>query len=447
MSNNFIERPRYICSLGGALSTISALPETIPVLHAAAGCAGSVAWGQNGGSGLQVGGYCGGLSVPSSNVQDREVVFGCETRLREQIKNTLDVIEGKLYFVITGCVTEVIGDDVKSAVKDFQDEGVNIISAETGGFKGNSYYGYDIAMQSLIKNFIDRKPEKVKGKVNVFGIVPYMDAFWRGNLEGIRVLLEKLGLTVNTFFTDSDTLEKIKDAGDAELNIVVSDIYGVEAAETFEDLHGVPFIKTGLPVGPSASDEFLRKVSGKLSLDSGFVDDIIKEENSKYFKFLAPLIECYNDLDLQRYTVVVGDVNYAVSITKFLSNDLGWLPELVVFTDQLIDEQKAHLNSVFNSLESGLKPKVVFETDSSEVIRYLNEIYPKLGNNNYLNTFSPGFVVGSSLDRELALSIGAPHLTVSFPVANRAVINRGYTGYKGGLTLSEDLISSIIAGR
>jgi len=87
--SNFVERPRYFCALGGAMSTINALPDTIPILHAASGCAGNITWAQNGGSGLQVGGYCGGLSVPSSNVQEREVVFGGTERLREQIENTL----------------------------------------------------------------------------------------------------------------------------------------------------------------------------------------------------------------------------------------------------------------------------------------------------------------------------------------------------------------------
>jgi nitrogenase molybdenum-iron protein beta chain len=36
---------------------------------------------------------------------------------------------------------------------------------------------------------------------------------------------------------------------------------------------------------------------------------------------------------------------------------------------------------------------------------------------------------------------------VSFPVANRAVINRGYTGFAGGLTLIEDLLTSAFAAR
>jgi nitrogenase molybdenum-iron protein beta chain len=177
------------------------------------------------------------------------------------------------------------------------------------------------------------------------------------------------------------------------------------------------------------------------------VEKVIEDENKKYYHYLDPLIECYNDLDLQRYAVVIGDANYATALTRFLSDDLGWLPQLVVFTDQLRDDQKNKLLKKAENLESGLKPRVVFETDTSEVIRHLNELYPKTATGKYVKGFSPGFVVGSSLDRELALSMEAPHLTVSFPVANRAVIDRGYTGYRGGLRLVEDLLSAIVAGR
>ena len=38
--HSYIERPRYFCSFGGALSTLEALPETIPVLHAMKVCGG-----------------------------------------------------------------------------------------------------------------------------------------------------------------------------------------------------------------------------------------------------------------------------------------------------------------------------------------------------------------------------------------------------------------------
>jgi len=79
MSENFIERSRYLCALGGASSTVTALPGTIAIIHSASGCAGNLAWTQNGGCGLQVGGHCGPLATPSSNVTENDVVFGAMT--------------------------------------------------------------------------------------------------------------------------------------------------------------------------------------------------------------------------------------------------------------------------------------------------------------------------------------------------------------------------------
>lgn len=444
---SFVERPRYLCPLGGAMMAVTALPGAIPIVHAAPGCAGNIIWAQNGGSGLQVGGYCGGLSVPSSNVQEREVVFGGGDRLREEIRNTLDVVEGRLFFVLTGCVTEVIGDDVRAVVSEFQDQGVEILFAETAGFKGDSYRGYDLVLQSLLRNYASPAAGKVKGKVNLLGIAPFMDVFWRGNLEGLRSLLARLGLEVNSFFTPADSLDGIRKAAEAELNIVVSDVYGAEAARACEEQYGTPCLALPLPIGPAATDQFLRQVGGALALDSQKVEQVIEEENRLYFQYLEPLIECYNDLDLQRYSVVVGDANYSVAVAKFLADDLGWLPELVVCTDQLGPEQQGLLASRLADLESGLKPHVVFETDTSEIVYHLNRRRPRSHGQKYYHAFNPAFVVGSSLDRELALSLGAPHLSVSFPVANRAVLDRGYTGYRGGLRLIEDLVSAVIAGR
>ncbi|MDR2717926.1 MAG: hypothetical protein LBB89_07680 [Treponema sp.] len=443
--SHYIERPRFFCSLGGALSTLEALPETIPILHCAAGCAGNIAWAQNGGSALQVGGYCGGLAVPSSNVGEHDVVFGGTDRLREQIESTLELMEGRLYVVITGCVTEIIGDDIRSVTAEFSDR-ADIVAANTGGFKGNSYWGYDIVLSEIVRRYVKKNADKKKKSVNILGIVPYMDCFWRGNLTGVRRLLEKIGLEVNTFFTDEDTLDGVQNSSSAALNIVLSDVYGLETAKTYESAHNVPYITATLPVGPTASAELLRSVSKALQLEVD-VEAIIENESRRYYKYLTPLVDVYNDADLQKYSVIVGDVNYAVALTRFLADDLGWSPALIQFTDPLNEEQQAQISTKLKGNGLFADPKVVFDTNASEAIRYINEMYPKRESDKYAETIAPAFVVGSSLERDLALKIGAPHLSVSFPVSNRAAINRGYTGFDGGLTLTEDLLSAAVAAR
>jgi nitrogenase molybdenum-iron protein beta chain len=446
---NFIERPRYTCALGGAIAAAGALPRTIPILHAPPGCAGNSAWTQAGGCGLQVGGYCGGLSMPGSNVQEREVVFGGADRLDEQIKNTLDVMDGDLFIVLTSCVTEVIGDDVNAAVNKFRAAGVNIISAETGGFKGNSYLGYELVLESIWTQLVPVSGQTIRGKVNLWGIPPFYDVFWRGNLAGLRQLLAELSLETNTFFTPDDSLAGISQAGMAELNIVVSDTYGLRAAELSREKHGIPYISLPLPIGPSASNEFLTTVGLALGLGQEAIDAAVNRFNKRYYQLLDPITDCFNDLDLQRYAVVVGDANYTTAISRFLIDDLGWLPKLAVITNLIGETEQQRLADRFTTLPSGLQPELIFATDTNEIKQLVKEYWrsKQSQSGKYANLLTPAFVIGSSLERELAKDINAAHLSVSFPVANRAVINRGYTGYTGGLHLIEDLISTIIAVR
>jgi nitrogenase molybdenum-iron protein beta chain len=431
------------------MATAMALPRTIPILHAPPGCAGNLAWTQAGGAGLQVGGYCGGLSMPGSNVQEREVVFGGTDRLEELVKNSLKIMAGDLYIILTSCVTEMIGDDVASVVNSLaEDDGEKIIYAETGGFHGNSYLGYDLVLESILAQYVPVTGKKT-GRVNLWGIPPYFDVFWRGNLLELRRLLEKIGLEVNTFFTVEDTLASIRQAGSAELNIVVSDIFGLKAAETAKNIHGTPYLTTQLPIGPTATADFLGTVGAALNLPQEVIARFIDDQTRRYYSILEPLTDCFSDIDLQRYAAVVGDSNYVTAVTRFLADDLGWLPEVAAVTDVLRDEQKDLVAERLNKLESGIRPELIFSTDTSEIRRQTLSHWQSRTKiqGKYTHSPNPAFVLGSSLERELAKELNAPHLSIAFPVSNRAVLDRGYAGFSGGLRLIEDLLSTIIVNR
>lgn len=446
-NNRFIERPRSFCSLGGALITVTALPEVVPILHTAMGCGGSIYWNQYGSTGYLGAGYCGGLAVPSSNIQEKDIIFGGLDRLEEQVKSTVELVEGKLYFILTGCTADIIGDDVQSVVRQYRDEGINILGAETGGFHGDGYKGHDRVLTVLAREFIEKRKNKKNNKVNLLGVVPGQDAFWRGNLLKIRELLEKLGLEVNSFFTERDTLEEIRNAGDAALTIVVSEFYAIDAAEALKETHGIPYITNPFPIGPTASNEFLKNVAKTLEIPPDVVHKVIETETKRYFNYVERVADAYNDLDWQRYAVVVGDVNYAPAITKFLADDLGWLPELMVITNTIDDTQKPKINRVIETLVSKYPTTVAYESDPTEIKTHFRKIVPQKTDRLFYDDFSPAFVIGSHWEREFAFDIGAGHLTVSYPVGNRIVLNRGYAGYDGSLSLIEDLFTVIAAQR
>ncbi|MDR1052198.1 MAG: hypothetical protein LBP95_14280 [Deltaproteobacteria bacterium] len=441
MKNSFVERPRSFCALGGALLAASALPGVVPVIHAAMGCGGSIYWNQYGSTGYLGAGYCGGLAVPSSNIQESDIVFGGLDRLEEQLKSTVEIMEGELYVVLTGCTPDIIGDDIDSLVRDFASRGVPVVGAQTGGFRGDGRAGYDIVMTALVETFVARRSAKVKNKVNLLGLAPGQDAFFRGSLLQLRSLLEALGLTVNSFFTVKDTLENVRQSGDAELNVVVSEFFGQAAADAYERTHGVPSLRLPPPVGPAATEAFLRAVSERLDMPGRVTEGLLAEEKRRYYAYVERVADAVNDLDWQRNAVVVGDANYAPALTAFLADDLGWLPRLTVVTTPLEEDGEARVQAFINRSRAGELTKVVYETDPSEVARHFWNIAPRRHDGLHRQSFSPAFVLGSHLERQFAADIGADHLTVTAPVGNRVVMSRGYAGFEGGLTLMEDILT------
>ncbi|GHS95475.1 oxidoreductase nitrogenase component 1 [Planctomycetales bacterium] len=445
-----LERPRWSCALGGALAAVGALPRTIPVMHAGPGCASNFTWMQNGSGGLATGGYCSGLAMPGSNLQDSEVVFGGHERLSEELANTVKIMDGDLYFVLTGCVPEVIGDDVDAVVTEYVNAGKPVVFASTAGFKGNSYFGYEQVLKTLFKSVVEKGAPKQNDLVNVWGVPPTQDVFWRGNLQGVARLLQLLGFRANYFFGSGADLDLIKKSAGARLNIVLSDLYGIEAAELFKELHGVDFISTPLPFGAAATERFLRTVGAALKVSDEAVEKIIDAEGRRHYEYLEGLLEVFNDMEAQRYAIVIGDANYAFATADFLAEDLGFLPDLIAVTDDLTAEKREILLTKRSARVAGRygeKSPVVFIADGAHLTEAVDDTWRAESWKKYHPAKRPAIVVGSSLDRGLAAALGAAHLTVAFPVSNRAVLNRGYTGYDGGLTLAEDVISSFIAAR
>jgi nitrogenase molybdenum-iron protein beta chain len=417
-------------------------------MHSGPGCAANFSWTQNGAAGLAVGDRCAGLSVPGSNLQETEVVFGGHDRLHEQIRHTLEIMDGDLYFVLTGCVPEVIGDDVESVVREFAGAGAPVISASTAGFKGSSYFGYEQVLKALFKNVVKAGAPRRANLVNVWGLPPMMDVFWKGNLKGTAGLLALLGFETNAFFGPEAAFSDIENAAGARLNIVLSDLYGLEAAELFKERHGVDFITTPPPFGAAASERFLETVGAALGLRSEKIAAIVRSEGERHYRQLEPLLDVYNDMEAQRYAITIGDANYAFAVADFLADDMGWLPELVIVTDDLQPEARTRLMEKRRARGLAEPARVLFEPNGAAAAAAIDDDGWRPENwKKYHNGRLPAFVVGSSLDRGLAAALGAGHLSLSFPVSNRAVISRGYTGYDGGLVLMEDVISALIGAR
>lgn len=441
----FIERAKFSCALGGALTTIAGINRVVPIVHAAGGCAAALSGTYNLASGYRGTGYCGGTMIPTTNISENNIVFGGEDRLEEQIEHSLEILDADLFIVVTGCQVEIIGDDAVNVARRFKER--NVVGASTPGFLGNTFKGYDAVLKTLIKEVILPVEIKDARTVNLLGTVPGHDVFYRGNLDEIKRLLGLLGIKANTFFGTGESVTDIRGYGKASLNILFSGQAGVEPANLFNELHGIPYVKTDLPIGPYGTEVFLYQIGEVLGIEKEYIEAVVEKEKRNYYSFLERIVDIYSDIDFQRYVIVAADSYYAYPLTRFLANDLGWIPFITSVNDIPEEEGREKYLEKFKDLTSETSPKVVFQENAGALLKEVRNSWPDNNNQKYYDAFGPAFVVGSGIERGLAEKLGAGFLSVAFPVSNRVVLNKGYTGFKGGLTLVEDLISELVSAR
>ena len=420
-----LENPRGGCVLAGISSVLGAMNRVCPIFHSGPGCAMQTTAADQGQSGHKSSAFVNSVSTPSSNMLEREVVFGGVGKLRTTIQGAIDIIDADAYFILTGCTAGIIGDDIQSVAEEFQAEGEQVYPIDVPGFMGDSNLGYEVVWTTMIDKVME--PHEVDPKlVNVFGIVPYRDPFWSGTLEEIDRILTGLGLRVNTFFTKGQGIETVKTCSAAALNIIVSPWLFSGPAKKFERKFGTPSLR--IPevfIGATDTSKFVRQVAAVLDLDSAAVERFIYSEEEYVYRYLAQSIGV---VSWKRFAVI-ADAGLAVGLTRYLANDFSFTPVLVVISEPLFrSEDKARIEAELTNLEYARPPKVVFAADQYDINQAV------LTSDEEIT-----LILGSSNDREVALEIDAQFILASFPMSERLIFNRTYAGYRGSLTFTEDL--------
>lgn len=418
-----LDKQRYTCALG-AINTIHAIHRVIPVLHSGPGCAGKISGG-GGSSGL----YSPNI-YPCSSVSEKEVVFGGERKLHDTLENALKVIDADLFVVVSGCTSEIIGDDIGKIAEEFQEKGEPVVYANTPGFKGSNLNGHDWVLTALFDQYV-KPSEKEKGLVNLFVSVPYHDPYWHGNFRELEGLLAELGLKVNTIFGHGRGVENLKRVSAAEYNIVVSPWVGVDSVKFLEKKFGTPYLHYPvLPIGAFETSKFLRAVSEFTGLDSTHTEKIIDAHEAEYYYF----IERFADLFLEMRAignrfVTAADALYSLAITKFLTNDMGLFPTKQFILDDTPEKYRELIREEFRKLNYDIKTEVEFTTDGKSVHDQIRNI----------DFNGPALILGSSWENKLAKELGANYLNITYPVIAKVIINSTRAGYSGGLHLIEDI--------
>jgi nitrogenase molybdenum-iron protein beta chain len=331
--------------------------------------------------------------------------------------------------VLTGCTAGIIGDDIKSITREYSDKGLPVYPITTPGFNGDSLLGYETVFQTFIDYIIEKDLPKQKDLINILGVIPYHDPHWAGTLEELTRIFRKLGLRVNTFFTESQGIEQVRTSSAAALNVIIGPWLLKGAAEQYEQKFGVPFLRfPGLPVGATETTKLVRLVSSVLGLEKALVEKVVAGEEDYVYHYLESVIGALS----WKQFAVVGDASTAVGMTRFLANDYSFAPVVTIVTDNPFrEEDKQRITERITNLEYARPPDLFFEADHYNIMQKLRE---------YDNIT---LLVGSSLEEEIALERNIQCHVMSFPVSDHLVLNRTYAGYRGALTLVEDLFNNL----
>ena len=436
--NNFekesVEAPRYSCALAGVYGTTLGIRGGIPILHSGAGCGVGQLFGTLYAGGESAGGNEGGTSTPCSCLVEEHVILGGEEKLRNLIESTIEIANDELFVVTSGCVPSLIGDDVDQVVDEFRDQAA-IIHVNAPGFKANSPEGYNLFWDAIIDQLLpDETFETEEKTVNIFGVVPYNHVYWKGDLLTIKILLESIGIKTNIIFTEKNGLDHIKKIPQAEYNIVVNPWLGVRAVEKLEEKYDTPFIKfPNVPVSAKQTAEFLRIVGEKLSIPSETVENYIAEKEDWYYRLMEYPGDAIILVRPNSFYAVAAESSYAIAFTKFLANELGYLPDIIQITDNPpLEVREEIIREIRENLDTVVQPDIIFEADTYKIRKNLE-------NRPFLFLFSSSIEAPTSIEDYNAL-----HIPISYPIYNRSVLAKHYSGYDGGLTVVEDVVSGFV---
>jgi len=217
----------------------------------------------------------------STDMQDENIVFGGEAKLKEAVREAYEIFKPKAIGIFSTCPVGLIGDDVHSVSRDMKAElGINIFGFSCEGYRGVSQSaGHHIANNGVFKNVVglNDRPRVGKFQVNMLG-----EYNIGGDAFELEALFEEAGITLLSTFSGNSTIKSMEYSHTADLNMVMCHRSINYIAEMMEEKYGIPWIKVNF-IGAESTAKSLRKVADYFG-DDGLkakVEEICARELAK----------------------------------------------------------------------------------------------------------------------------------------------------------------------
>ncbi len=275
----------------------------------------------------------------TSSFTEGASVFGGSANLNQALQNIFSIYNPDVVAVHTTCLSEVIGDDIPTIIKKAKEEGKIpegkvVIHANTPSFVGSHVTGFSNMTKAMV-TYLSEKTGEAKDQVN---IVPgYVDPT---DMREIKRLAGELKANIVMFPDTSDVLdtpqtgvyemypkggvttEALKSTGDSIATVALGRWASHPAAEALEEKCGVPTSLLELPIGVTATDEYIDALRTYAHVD---VPASIVQERGR-------LLDVISDMGQYLYgkrVAVAGDPDHVIGICRFLL-ELNMKPVYVI---------------------------------------------------------------------------------------------------------------------
>ncbi|MDX2082041.1 MAG: nitrogenase molybdenum-iron protein subunit beta [Terrimicrobiaceae bacterium] len=264
----------------------------------------------------------------TSSFTEGASVFGGLANLTQALNNIFTTYNPEVVAVHTTCLSEVIGDDIPMIIKKTKEEGKipegkHVIHANTPSFVGSHLTGFSAMTEAMVK-YLAESTGTPKNQVN---LVPgYVDP---ADIREIKRIAAEMGVKTVTFPDTSDvldcpqtgvyemypkggvTVEELKSTGDSIASIALGHWASHAAAELLETKFNVPASLLELPIGVSATDEYVDALRQTAGVE---VPASLVQERGRLLDVMSDMAQYV----YKKRVAVFGDPDHVIALTRFL---------------------------------------------------------------------------------------------------------------------------------
>ena len=298
------------CVFCGSRVVLYPIADALHLIHGPIGCA-AYTWDIRGA--LSSGPQLHRLSF-STDLQEKEVIFGGEPKLYQALSELIEAYAPKAAFVYSTCIVGIIGDDVEAVCKKVgREKGIPVLAVHSEGFKGTKKDGYKAACDALFQ-LVGTGPtaDIAPASINILGEFNIGGEAWM-----IKNYYEQMGVQVVSVMTGDGRVDDIRKSHGATLNVVQCSGAMTFLAEMMKEKFGIPYIRASY-FGIEDMAKALYDVADHFP-DQPDIKEKARELVRNEVNTIYPQLQTIRkDLEGKRAAIYVGGAFKAFSLIKAL---------------------------------------------------------------------------------------------------------------------------------